>query len=183
MNILHLRQTDYKTALWSGGTTTEIFIWPPDASYAARQFAFRISSARVDLPESDFTPLPGVDRFITPLSGSFTLIHPGKAPVTMAPLDGPYRFSGQIPTHCVGTATDFNLMCKGVPGTMTLSREIAPVKPGFNGFYAVEPGEFVLEGKHYSMEAGDFLGVFSEVPGQLRLTTAISCWVEIPMPV
>ncbi len=179
MKILHLTPKDYKTALWSGGTTTEIFLWPPEGSYATREFTVRISSAQVDLPESDFTALPGVQRWITPLTGGFTLTHPGKPPITLAPLEYPYHFSGQIPTHCQGTARDFNLMCKGVPGSMAISREMAPVKPGFQGFYALEAGDFHLDGRVYPMEAGDFLGVFSREHTQIQLTAAITCWADI----
>ena len=62
MDIRHLTPADYRTSCWSGGTTTEIFIWPEDADYAARRFAVRISSATVELEESDFTALPGVTR-------------------------------------------------------------------------------------------------------------------------
>ena len=86
MRILHLTKQDYKVSQWSGGTTTEVFIWPEGSNYATREFGLRISSATVDLPESDFTPLPGVMRYIVPLQGSFTLTHPGKQPVVMEPL-------------------------------------------------------------------------------------------------
>ena len=96
MRIRHLTAEDYKVSQWSGGTTTEIFIWPADASYAAREFSLRISSATVELEESDFTALPGVTRYIVPLQGGFTLTHPGKTPVVLSPLDTPYRFSAAL---------------------------------------------------------------------------------------
>ncbi len=174
MKLLHLTEKDYKTSAWSGGTTTEVFIWPEGASYAAREFAFRISSARVDLPESDFTPLPGVTRYITPLTGGFTLTHKAGTPVVMAPLDAPYRFDGGIDTHCVGTATDFNLMLKGVAGEMTILRDTAPIRPGFNGFYALEAGYY---GEEW-VEKGDFLAIFAEEAAEIYLPAAICCHVE-----
>ncbi len=180
MEILHLTEKDFKTSAWSGGTTTEIFIWPRDASYADRRFALRISSATVDLEESDFTPLVGVERYITPLSGGFTLLHPGKAPVKLEPLAVPYRFSGEEVTHCQGRATDFNLMLKGVAGEMTLETEAAPIKPGFNGFYATENGEFILDGQTYPMEKGDFLAVFAQEPAEICLEKpALRCYVNL----
>ncbi len=161
MKLLHLTPADYKTSSWSGGTTTELFIYPENASYAKREFLFRISSAAVELPESDFTPLEAVMRYITPLSGGFTLTHPGKAPVVMAPLDPPYYFSGETPTHCVGTATDFNLMLKGTDGRMSVCRDSAAVQPGFNSFYAPEAGALCLNGQHYRLEKGDTLVVLA----------------------
>ena len=83
MRILHLKKKDYATSRWSGGTTTQLYLYPEDGSYAQRRFQIRVSSAAVELEESDFTPLPGVDRWITPLAGGFTLTHPGREPVVM----------------------------------------------------------------------------------------------------
>ena len=179
MRILHLTCKDYKTSAWSGGTTTELFIWPEGADYAARQFSFRVSSAAVELAESDFTPLPAVERWITPLTGGFTLTHPGKAPVAMVPLDSPYRFSGAEATHCVGRATDFNLMLKGVAGEMSVCRGAAAVKPGFNGFYALNGGTVHLNGDH-TLAPGDLLVVFSQEETAVKLPgmAVIACWAE-----
>ena len=179
MRILHLTQKDYKTSAWSGGTTTELFIWPQGADYAKREFAFRISSAVVELEESDFTPLMGVERWITPLAGGFTLTHPGKAPVVMGPLSEPYRFSGEEATHCVGRATDFNLMLKGVTGEMTLCRKAAPVKPGFNCYYAPEATCLKLD-RVYSLAAGDLLVVFSRENAAVELADepVLACHVK-----
>ena len=39
----------FSTSKWSGGSTTELFIWPKDASYAERRFNIRISTATVDV--------------------------------------------------------------------------------------------------------------------------------------
>ncbi len=162
MELFHLTPGDYKTSAWAGGTTTEIFLWPQDGSYASRNFQVRISSARVDLPESDFTALPGVLRYITPLSGGFTLSHKDKAPVVLGPLDPPYRFDGGIDTHCVGTATDFNLMLKGVSGEMTVEVGAVALLPGFSGIYAPEALEVTLDGRVCRLAAGEFLGIFCE---------------------
>ena len=178
MQILHLMEKDYKTSVWSGGTTTELFIWPEGADYAKREFAFRISSALVELAESDFTALPGVERWITPLRGGFTLTHPGKPSVVMGPLAEPYRFSGEETTHCVGTATDFNLMLKGTSGNMRISRGNAAVLPGFNSFYALEDTVFQMEGQYF-MAAGDLLVIFTQQETAIELgnTPVIVCHV------
>lgn len=180
MRILHLTQKDYKTSCWSGGTTTELFIWPAGADYSQREFSLRISSATVELPESDFTPLSGVERWITPISGGFTLTHPGKAPVVMPPLAVPYCFSGAEATHCVGKATDFNLMLKGVSGEMSIPTESAPIFPGFNCFYALSDCFFHLEGSH-RMAAGDLLVVFSREKAVITLGNqpVIACHAEV----
>ena len=181
MNIRHLTARDFRTSAWSGGTTTELFLHPQDGSYAARNFQLRISSATVELEESDFTELPGVERYITPLEGSFTLTHPGTAPVVLAPLAVPYRFSGEVSTHCVGKATDFNLMLKGCRGHMQLHRDIAPVLPGFNGFYATGDGIFSVNGQQFSMKKGDLLVIHAQVTDAVQLNgcPALTCWADI----
>ena len=181
MKISHLTASQFRTSTWSGGTTTELFLYPENGSYARRDFLFRISSATVDLEESDFTPLQGVERYITPLEGSFVLTHPGASPVTMPPLGTPYRFWGDVPTCCVGKATDFNLMLKGCEGVMELHRSTAPIRPGFNGFYAVENTVFSLGQQPFEMKKGELLTVFSEENATLNLGTspALTCWVKI----
>lgn len=179
MRILHLTEKDYKVGLWSGGSTTELFIWPEGADYAKREFTLRVSSARVDLEESEFTPLMGVTRYITPLSGGFTLTHPGSGAVVMGPMAEPYRFSGEIPTHCVGKATDFNLMLKGVEGEMVLCQGVWQLRPGFNCLYPVEDTAVGL-GEGYTLRAGELLVVFAEEASTAAVSAgAIACFAEV----
>lgn len=180
MQILHLTQKDYKTSQWSGGTTTELLIWPEGADYSKREFGVRISSATVELAESDFTLLPGVMRYITPLSGGFTLTHPGEAPVIMGPMDAPYRFSGETSTHCVGRATDFNLMLKGVDGEMALCHAVWQLRPGFNCLYAVADTAVALE-DGYTLHPGELLIVFADSTAEVSVSNrALACYANIP---
>jgi environmental stress-induced protein Ves len=179
MRILHLTEKDYIFGSWSGGSTTELFIWPEGADYAKREFTLRVSSARVDLEESDFTPLTGVTRYITPLSGGFALTHPGSAPVVMAPMSEPYRFSGEIPTHCVGKATDFNLMLKGVEGEMALCHETWQLRPGFNCLYAAEDTAVELR-EGFALKTGELLVVFADEACTVQVSVkAVACFAEI----
>ena len=179
VRIFHLTEQDYKVGLWSGGSTTELFIWPEGADYARREFALRVSSARVELEESDFTPLMGVTRYITPLSGGFILTHPGCDPVIMEPLAEPYRFSGEISTHCVGKATDFNLMLKGAEGEMALCQEVWHLRPGFNCLYAVADTAVDLA-DGYALKAGELLVVFAEEACAVKISAkVITCFAEV----
>ena len=162
MQIHHLTGKDYKVSQWSGGTTTEIFIWPKDADYATRQFRLRISSATVELAENDFTALPGVIRYIVPLRGGFTLTHPGCEAVKLAALDTPYRFSGEIPTHCVGKATDFNLMLKNAEGEMEVCGVTAAILPGVTCLYAAEGAVITLENREYCLASAEALLIFAQ---------------------
>ncbi len=114
-----IKKEQYKVSNWSGGTTTEIYLAPQDGSYAERRFDFRISSATVDLEESDFTPLANVKRYLTILEGEMDLTfrETKERKVNLKPYEV-VEFSGDVPTHSVGKAKDFNLMLKGCEGVM-----------------------------------------------------------------
>lgn len=167
MKIFVLHREHFKTSVWSGGTTTELYLYPEKGNYATRDFQLRISSATVDLEESDFTPLPGVTRFITPVDGTFTLTHGDGSTVDLSPLAVPYRFSGEMPTHCVGKATDFNLMLKGCCGTMEILQNSASIAPGFHSFYPTADMIFSVQNREFSLKKGELLVIFSKEFGTI----------------
>ncbi|CEM62648.1 HutD family protein [Treponema phagedenis] len=109
MRIQKYGASDFKTTTWSGGTTTELFIYPPESEYAKRNFLLRLSSATVDLEQSEFTLLPGIRRFIAPLTGDLQIGHDGKQFITLKPYEL-YEFDGGIKTVSIGKVRDFNVM-------------------------------------------------------------------------
>ncbi|SDE52110.1 HutD/Ves family protein [Sporomusa acidovorans] len=110
-----IRKNEQTTSNWSGGTTTQIAIYPNQAVYAERNFIWRISSARVDLSESTFTSLPGVARLIMVLEGEMRLEHAGHHSCYLKPF-AQDSFSGDWTTKSYGKVRDFNLMLKGSTG-------------------------------------------------------------------
>lgn len=185
MKVTHLKKSDYKTSAWSGGTTTQLYIFPEDGDYAQRRFNVRISSAAVDLEESDFTALPGVDRWITPLVGGFTLTHPAsrpaQAPVVMGPMSTPYNFPGGIDTHCVGKALDFNLMLKDASGRMEIAVGMAKIEKGLSAFYPIAEVNIMVDGESYMLEGGELLVIESEREDSLLLGegAVLCCYAQI----
>ncbi|MBN1971971.1 MAG: HutD family protein [Candidatus Delongbacteria bacterium] len=101
-------QENYTTSKWSGGTTTEIFIYPKESKYSERNFDFRISSAIIEDNFSKFTDLSGYDRIIIPLTNDLVLSH-GDEKFTIKKLDG-YSFDGGKLTESYSSITDFNLI-------------------------------------------------------------------------
>lgn len=97
-HITHLTQADYQISQWSGGTTTQIAIAPQGALYADRDFLWRLSSATVDLDESDFTPLPDYHRLIAPLRGEMELTHDGGPSSPWPPIRSTPSTAGRTPT-------------------------------------------------------------------------------------
>lgn len=110
------------TGVWSGGTTTELAIFPPGARYCDRNFAWRISTAVVTAAESTFTLLPGRQRRLMVLSGKMRLSHSGHHEVTLTPFEQD-SFDGGWHTQCIGTGRDFNLMlAEGWQGSLQAVR-------------------------------------------------------------
>lgn len=111
MNWKLLTREDYVTTNWSGGTTTQLAISPEGAVYANRDFLWRLSSAAVELPHSDFTPLPDYNRFLSVLEGEIRLKIGADEPVSLAP-GRVAAFDGGVPVESWGRCVDFNLMVR-----------------------------------------------------------------------
>ncbi|TCU71613.1 HutD protein [Tissierella praeacuta] len=132
-----IKENDYITTEWSGGKTTQLFIYPEDSNYDARNFKFRLSSATVELGESEFTKLEGMHRFITPLNGELKLTHNHKDYINLKPFEI-YEFGGGINTTSYGIVKDFNLMLgNGVKGELEsiyIDREYSLIKENQSNF-------------------------------------------------
>lgn len=104
-----IRSNVQKTSLWSGGKTTEIFIYPETAEYGKRDFDCRISTATVEVETSTFTPLPGIQRHLLILEGEMRLQHDEGEWLTLKPYINHIFDGGQ---HIVseGKVRDFNVM-------------------------------------------------------------------------
>ena len=94
---------------WSGGTTTQLYIYPENELYENKNFKFRISSAKVELEESIFTNLPNIKRKIMVLEGKLKLIHENHHSIVLEKFDQD-TFYGDWNTKSYGKVIDFNLM-------------------------------------------------------------------------
>jgi environmental stress-induced protein Ves len=109
MIISILKNSDYQTTSWAGGTTTQLYILPKGASYAERNFDIRISTAKVELGQSAFTALPGINRKLMVLAGEIEIRHENQYRKQLKPFDVE-TFKGDWTTTAIGTCTDFNVM-------------------------------------------------------------------------
>lgn len=134
-----IKKEHYLVSNWSGGQTTELYIYPEDSKYNDRNFMWRISSATMDIEESTFTHLPGFARELMVINGETTLEHEGKYKVTLNPFEKD-SFMGDWTTKSFGKASDFNLMtskdCRGSLEVFDVKDEICieleNIKDGFN---------------------------------------------------
>lgn len=104
-----IRSNVQKTTNWSGGRTTELWIWPENANFADRQFDCRISTAIVEIEESTFTPFPGFLRHLMILEGKLALQHNGGSQIDLEPFQVDV-FDGADETTSKGCVRDFNVM-------------------------------------------------------------------------
>lgn len=122
-----IRKAEQSTSTWTGGTTTQLAIYPKTADYKMRDFKWRLSSAEVELQESTFTSLPGIYRHIMIIEGEMTLIHEGHHTVSLKPFMKD-SFRGDWSTRSIGCAKDFNLMlnhsCKGALEAIAFNKDI-----------------------------------------------------------
>lgn len=174
-----------RTSAWSGGTTTELAIFPPTGRYAERDFHWRLSTAVVTITESTFTSLPAYHRLLMVLTGEMRLEHTGQHSATLHPFEQD-SFSGAWQTRCTGTGRDFNLMLaagwQGELGPIRLhpgnATAAAALRRGATeAFYCVN-GQARLRltgGDQIVMSAGDFVllepeSVAAAAEAPLRLT-------------
>lgn len=140
LNYVLRRTNEHKTTSWSGGLTTEIFIYPPDSLYSERNFDWRISSATVDQDESDFTKLDGYMRHIMVLAGKLKLIHESNPPINLSTYQQHY-FDGNCSTKSFFKCIDLNLMLKkGYTGGLNCikANDYTNINHLFTSFYPTQ---------------------------------------------
>jgi environmental stress-induced protein Ves len=101
----------HTTTQWSGGSSTQLFIFPTGSNVADRNFDFRISTAKVEVNESNFTPFVGFDRTLLILDGIIQISHEGHHEKGLKPFDQDF-FKGDWSTKSVGIGVDFNVINK-----------------------------------------------------------------------
>jgi len=109
MAIININRENCLTSHWSGGTTTELYIYPPESSYIRRDFDLRISTALVEAPESTFTKLPGIRRHLIILDGEIRLYPDNQEQRRLGKGDKIF-FPGDWDMRSEGTCEDFNVM-------------------------------------------------------------------------
>lgn len=104
-----IRAKDTQMSSWSGGKTTQLFIYPQNSNYSKRDFDIRISTAQINVAESTFTKLPGIQRKLMILNGNLEIIHKNKYKKCLNKFDSD-NFIGNWDTTSKGIVTDFNVM-------------------------------------------------------------------------
>ncbi|MCK5822467.1 MAG: HutD family protein [Bacteroidales bacterium] len=184
-----IREKDLITNHWSGGTTTQLAIFPHDAEYEKRNFIFRLSTALVTDEESTFTKLPEVFRLLMVLDGELEINHKDKYSKTLKKFDID-KFKGEWETTSKGKIRDFNLMTTGKAVAelksiilgKTEKREVSLFKY-FNiiAYYAYK-GDFsiIANNKKNLIEQGDIILFYKEnINEQIKITALTDCEIIV----
>lgn len=132
MRIKVIKEEKSITSTWAGGSSRQYYIFPATASYAARDFAFRISTAisssDIEVP---YTKLEGITRHLIMLEGTAHVFHQGYYDIVMHPYTEIDVFNGGWVSSACGEVTDFNLMvAKDVYGKLSVLHKAGMVTAG-----------------------------------------------------
>ena len=109
-NVTLLRANDFQVSDWSGGKTKQLYLSPPTGHYGKRDFDYRLSTATVELAESQFSDLSGFHRILMSLDHTLHLYNASRQEETVLAPFTPYFFEGSDSITSRGTCTDFNLI-------------------------------------------------------------------------
>lgn len=109
-NITLLKSNDFQVSNWSGGKTKQLYLSPPTGHYGKRDFDYRLSTATVELAESQFSDLSGFHRILMSLDHTLHLHNANRQEETVLAPFTPYFFEGSDSITSRGTCTDFNLI-------------------------------------------------------------------------
>lgn len=161
-----LRQAQQTTAQWSGGTSTQLYIFPEGSEYGKHNFRLRISTAAVTDETSTFTSLPGISRQLMILDGTLIIRHADHYTKTLHPFDTD-SFDGGWHTTGEGKVTDFNIMTSGDAESLLQCRTVkagesfitTPSSPSeMIGYYLLEgTAKINMSEDKYTINSKDFL--------------------------
>ena len=179
---------NFKTKQWSGGKTTELFIYPVTANLEKCNFTFRISTATVEVELSKFTALPNVSRHLMVLKGGIIITHKNHHQTCLSKnkIDS---FEGDWETTSVGTCVDFNLMTKVNTQGILSSQCITSKKKiriplnstnKFMMFYSFETAiEFEINSGKRKLNKGELLIIENPLDEVIQFYSENSCELAI----
>ena len=109
-NVTLLRANDFQVSDWSGGKTKQLYLFPPTGHYSKREFDYRLSTATVEVAESEFSDLSGFHRILMSLDHPIRLLNASQQEEKVLEPFTPYFFEGSDSITSRGTCTDFNLI-------------------------------------------------------------------------
>lgn len=162
MNIEIIDSKEYLTSIWSGGTTTQLYIMPPDLN-VKDDFDLRISSATVCQGESEFSDFNDYNRFLTILQGGMFIRHKDTAEQYLGELQSLF-FDGATPTYSRADqdVIDFNIIWKKniiAPQIKIIHSVQKLVANGWILFYSCADSRVILGGCEQIVSKGQLVKI------------------------
>jgi environmental stress-induced protein Ves len=106
-----IRENEFISTQWSGGTTNQMYITPSDATISKQDFLIRISTATINTLTSEFTKFPFHYRFLSILNGEIEFKTGVKTPKKIAETEFDF-FDGADTTisSSKSQVVDFNII-------------------------------------------------------------------------
>jgi len=98
-----------KVSEWTGGTTSELLIFPENSTVSKQNFDYRISTAKVLVEKSEFTSFPNFNRKLAILEGKLKIQHNHSDWYTLNKGEQA-EFKGEWITRSEGQVVDFNVI-------------------------------------------------------------------------
>lgn len=165
------RKKDLTISYWSGGSTTEFFIYPKTSHYQDRNFEIRISSATVDVSPSNFTVLSGYHRLLMPINTSLTLVFDDKNKINIDQMKA-VEFEGSLKTVSYGLCTDIGIMLspKWIGKLINAESGIIQCVCGFTCIYALNDNlKIIANKKNHILYTGDIIIFESKIEEEIEL--------------
>ncbi len=161
MKYLLIHEKDAQVSNWSGGCTTQLYIYPESSEYKKRNFKYRLSMAVAFEEFSTYTSLPGVERHLISLENKAIVSHNGKYDVCLEPYKIVDVFDGGWETTAQGKIKDFNLMtANGAKGKMQVFDEETVFCYEMNCHHAFYIGEGQAQVNGINLNKGDLLLIY-----------------------
>ncbi|WP_054251738.1 HutD family protein [Neofamilia massiliensis] len=132
-----IKAEDFITTKWSGGETSQLYIYPENADFSKKDFLFRISSATFTGCESTFSDFSNYYRYILPLEGSLSVDHKNLYKRSLSILE-PEFFDGGWKTYSENSldCRDYNfIFSKKARGDFKVIKTREKVSLKENGIY------------------------------------------------
>ena len=115
MKITVISEEMVSTSSWSGGISKQYYIYPPESSYAARDFKFRLSMATSSAEEeAAYSHLENITRHLVMLEGTAHVFHKGLA-VAHAAHAGHFAGADAPVAHGTDPTVGLELFAGGIP--------------------------------------------------------------------
>ena len=155
MNVRIIKPNNLKTTTWSGGTTSEYYIYPEQSDYKNKDFLFRISSAMIEEKPARFTSFIGYSRYLTMLDNYLDLSINGRHKIYYQNTLVFFKSEDDVIANSLGK--DFNIMIKE-----DVSKHSAEIRHGFftihDSFaivFAIEECEIFINSLPYQLKKYD----------------------------